>query len=164
MSDNRPEFVERLINGRFIAALSTLMPDGSPHLTAVWYAFVEGKLYVATGSGSRKARNAAARPQVGLMIDTREPGIEQGLAVAGRAEVLTGAAAVPYREIVQARYLTPAALADPEVGPVFATYDDAVIQLAPERWTWWDIAASNRRKFGDKFSVAGGYLYPLDAC
>ena len=47
--------------GRFIASLGTESEDGSTHLTAVWYLFEDGCLYVATSSRSRKARNVLSR-------------------------------------------------------------------------------------------------------
>ena len=63
-----------LLNGRYIATLGTENADGSIHLTAVWYLFEAGSLYVATSSRTQKARNAAARPKASLMVDARKPG------------------------------------------------------------------------------------------
>jgi hypothetical protein len=42
--------------------LATARPDGRPHLTAVGALWVDGKLYFVTGSGTRKGRNLAKRP------------------------------------------------------------------------------------------------------
>jgi len=54
--------IEEILGGRHIATLGTENADGSLHLTAVWYLFEGGNLFVATSSRSRKARNLAARP------------------------------------------------------------------------------------------------------
>jgi hypothetical protein len=54
--------LQELLRGRYIATLGTENPDGSIHLTAVWYLFESGCLFVGTSSKSRKCRNVAARP------------------------------------------------------------------------------------------------------
>src|SRR6476661_8940729 len=58
--------LQELLRGRYIATVGTENSDGSIHLTAVWYLFESGSLYVATSSKSRKARNVAARPKASL--------------------------------------------------------------------------------------------------
>jgi hypothetical protein len=70
---------EELLRGRYIAALGTENADGTIHLTAVWYLFEDGHLFVATSSKSRKARNIAARARVSLMVDVRKPAAERGV-------------------------------------------------------------------------------------
>ena len=104
----------------------------------------------------------AANPQATAMIDTRVPGQEQGVSVSGFASVLGGE---PGRTLVaeaQQRYLTQVALADENVGKVYAEFDDVVIVLKPTRWVTWDIAKMNAEIFDGKLGVESGYLYPLD--
>jgi len=51
-----------------VAALATLMPDGSPQLTPVWFDR-EGELFrVNTVRGRVKERNMTARPRVALVL------------------------------------------------------------------------------------------------
>ena len=45
---------------RHLATLTTLRPDGSPHVAAVGFTWGAGLVRVITDGGSRKARNAAA--------------------------------------------------------------------------------------------------------
>jgi general stress protein 26 len=52
---------QEILSRRLIASLGTENDDGSIHLTAVWYLFEGGCLYVATSSHSRKARNVPSR-------------------------------------------------------------------------------------------------------
>ena len=66
--------LQEILRGRYIAALGTENADGTIHLTAVWYLFEDGYLWVATSSKSRKARNLMARPKGSLMVDVRKPG------------------------------------------------------------------------------------------
>ena len=46
--------LQELLRGRHIATLATENADGSMHLTAVWYLFEDGALFVATSTKTRK--------------------------------------------------------------------------------------------------------------
>src|ERR1700721_2824075 len=81
---------QELLRGRHIAALGTENADGTIHLTAVWYLFEDGHLFIATSSKSRKARNIAARARASLMVGVRKPGAERGVNGAGKAELISG--------------------------------------------------------------------------
>ena len=154
--------IESLLAGRYIAALATANPDGSIQLTAVWYLYEGGSLYVATSSQLRKARNVAARPQVSLMVDTRHGGADRGVTAIGRAEIISGDAARAIALRLHRRYLSEAALADPQIGPGFAAFDDVVICITPDRWLWWDTGDVDAAYFGGKLTSTPGYLLPLD--
>ncbi|XVV04834.1 pyridoxamine 5'-phosphate oxidase family protein [Actinosynnema sp. CA-248983] len=61
---------EKLLSSAELYWLTTVRPDGRPHVTpliAVWYS---GALHFCTGSDERKARNVAANPQVVLTTGT----------------------------------------------------------------------------------------------
>ena len=49
--------------------LTSVRPDGRPHLVPVWFAWSEGKLYTCIQSGSIKARNLAHNPQLSLALE-----------------------------------------------------------------------------------------------
>jgi len=49
--------------------LSSVRPDGRPHLTPVWFAWHEGKLYICLQSTSVKARNIEQNPLVSLALE-----------------------------------------------------------------------------------------------
>jgi PPOX class probable F420-dependent enzyme len=156
-----PTFHE-LLQARHIAAIGTENADGSIHLTAVWYLFEDGYLFIATSSKSRKARNIAARPKASLMVDLREPGSERGVNATGKAELISGE---PSREInrrIHQRYMSAAAMSDPQVGPVFESFDDVTIRLTPVSWTAWDMAVLDAQAFGGRLGRNPGYLLPLD--
>jgi PPOX class probable F420-dependent enzyme len=152
----------RLLDGRHIAALATIRPDGLIHLTALWYLYEDGLLYVATGSGTRQVRNIEARPTASLMVDTRVPGFERGVTASGTADLIRGGEAQPLRRRIQARYLTERALGDARVGGSFDAGDDVVIRLTPRTWVWWDMGELNDRYFEGRLSTDTGYMHPLD--
>jgi len=152
----------RLLAGRHIAALATIRPDGLIHLTAVWYLYEDGLLYVATGSRSRQAQNVEARPTASLMVDTRVPGFELGLTASGTADLVRGGEALPLTRRVHARYLTERALGDTRIGPSFEASDDVVIRLTPRTWVSWDMGELNARYFEGRLGTETGYMHPLD--
>lgn len=161
MNKLSPE-LKKLLQGRRIAALATENDDGSIHLAAVWYLFEDDLLFVATAASTHKARNLRARPKCSLMVDSRHPGTERGVAAIGTVEIITGEASAAINRGLHSRYLSPAALADPAVGPVFAAVDDITIKLTPSRWISWDMGALDAQAFGGAFSRNPGYMLPLE--
>jgi PPOX class probable F420-dependent enzyme len=147
-----------LLQERRIAAFSTLEPDGSPHLTAVWFALEGEDLLVASSSRTRKVRNVAARPRVALMVELRAAGMERGVTALGRAEVLRGAESRALNRRVHERYVRAEAFDDPAIGPVFEGLEDVTIRVRPERWIAWDMAELDRQVFGGRFAP---YFLPL---
>jgi PPOX class probable F420-dependent enzyme len=154
--------LQGLLQGRYIASLGTENADGSIHLTAVWYILKDGHLFVATSSKSRKARNIAARPTASLMIDVRRSGAERGVNAAGRAELISGDQSREINQRIHGRYMSAAAISDPQVGPVFESFDDVTIRLAPISWTGWNMAILDAQAFGGRLGGTPGYLLPLD--
>jgi pyridoxine/pyridoxamine 5'-phosphate oxidase len=65
--------------------LSTVRPDGRPHLAGVGALWVDGKFYFTSGSGTRKSRNLTANPNCALSMAL--PGLD--LVVEGRATKVT---------------------------------------------------------------------------
>jgi len=50
------------------ANLATLMPDGSPQVTPVWFEFKDGMIRINTAQGRRKVRNLDANPKLAMAI------------------------------------------------------------------------------------------------
>lgn len=154
--------VQQLLSGRYIASLGTENADGSIHLVAVWYYYDGQNIYIATSSRTRKAQNLRRSSKVSLMIDSRNPATQKGVCIAGTARVLEGATSRAWRDQVHRKYLSPAALADPRVGPVFAEWDDVAIQIAPNSVILWDMNEIDRQAFGSAFATNPGYFLPVE--
>jgi uncharacterized protein YhbP (UPF0306 family) len=154
--------LEGLLKGRYIATLATENEDGSMHLTAVWYLFEGGNLFVATSGKSRKARNIAARSKASLMVDIRKPGSERGVNAAARAELISGTESQEINRRIHSRYMSAGAISDPGIGPVFESFDDVTIKLRPSLWSSWNMAVLDAQAFGGRLSGTPGYLLPLD--
>jgi len=151
-----------LLRRRYIAALGTENADGSVHQTAVWYLFEDGYLSIATPAKSRKARNIAARAKASLMVDVRKPGAERGVNGAGKAELISGEQSAEINRRIHSRYMSAAAMTDPRVGLVFASFDDVTIRITSDSWTSWDMTVLDAQAFGGRLGGTPGYLLPLD--
>jgi F420H(2)-dependent biliverdin reductase len=93
------------VTDRHLATLTTLRPDGSPHVTAVGFTWDPdaGLVRVICSGTSRKARNAAGQPAVAVcqVADRRWLTFEGQARVTGRPEDVEEAVrryAVRYRE------------------------------------------------------------------
>ncbi|KAA6223427.1 pyridoxamine 5'-phosphate oxidase [Streptomyces albofaciens JCM 4342] len=90
-ADLDPAVRERLDTER-ITWLCTLRPDGSPHVTPVWFVFVRDTWWIGADGGSVKARNAAHDPRVSLALEGGEaPVVAEGRARIWRAPAEDGA-------------------------------------------------------------------------
>lgn len=160
MQTPSPEQLATLTQRR-IASVATINADGTPHLTSVWFLYEQGCLYLAIPSSSVKARNLAARPEIAVMVDVRQSAKESGVTAIGQAELVTGEACAGLARRLHEKYLTPEALADPAVGPVFGVIDDVVVKLVPSRWISWDMAALDAQAF-DGAIARNAYVRELE--
>jgi PPOX class probable F420-dependent enzyme len=121
-----------LLDQPAFATLATLMPDGGPQATAIWYRRDGETLRMACGASSVKARNIARDPRVAVtVIDPRNP--YAFIQVRGGAEIIPGSdlARTEFRILAQ-RYMGEAdgtAWAD-NLSP---TGDFVVLVVHPER-------------------------------
>ena len=161
MKNAIPAGAEKILAGRYIASLGTQNEDGSIHLTAVWYLFENGCLYVATSSRSRKGRNVMKHPKATLMVDSREPSKERGVVAVCAVEVISGDRSKEITARIHRRYMSEAAVADPRAGGMLATMDDITLKLTPTGWYAWDMSMLDAAMFGGALSTPG-YILPLD--
>ena len=162
MPAQAPNLFQEVLQKRYIATLGTQNADGTIHLTAVWYLFESGCLFVATSSKSRKAGNVSLRPSASLMVDVRKAAAERGVTAVGTAELVSGDASRAINQRIHRRYMSEAAMSDPRIEPVFASFDDVTIRLTPVSWISWDMAVLDAQAFGGRLGGTPGYLLPLD--
>ena len=87
------------------ARLATLMPDGSPQLTVMWYRRDDSCLRMITPAYARKAHNLSRDPRVAVVVE--EPGNPyRFVEIRGTVEVIQDdAAARAELERIAARYV-----------------------------------------------------------
>lgn len=76
--------------GRHTSWLTTIHPDGRPHVMPLGVNWMDGALYFSTGSATRKAKNLAHNPQCVITVATHDFDI----VVEGRATLVTDPALV----------------------------------------------------------------------
>lgn len=65
--------------------LCTVRPDGSPHVTPVWFVFLRERWWIGADGGSVKVRNVEKYARVSLALeDGRFPVVAEGTAVVRR--------------------------------------------------------------------------------
>jgi PPOX class probable F420-dependent enzyme len=148
------ESAREFLSGRRYATLATHNDDGSIHTTPVWYLFENDNFYIGVPSFSRKARNAAARPNATVLVEARKPGGERWVSASGNVEILTGDNSREINSRILRRYLTDDAIADPRIGPGFAAADDITLCLTPETWRSWSSKDLDHQFFGDMLGSA----------
>lgn len=62
------KYLDLLQQKKAVAGLATLMPDGTPQVTPVWFDYSGGKVRVNTAKGRVKARNLKPGAAVALAI------------------------------------------------------------------------------------------------
>ena len=59
------KFLSLLTSGKPLASIATVMPDGSPQVTPVWFDYTNGKIRINTARGRVKAYRAKQVRQIG---------------------------------------------------------------------------------------------------
>ncbi|MEV6427465.1 PPOX class F420-dependent oxidoreductase [Nocardia sp. NPDC051463] len=72
-----------------IATLATIGPKGTPHLTAMWYALIDGEIWFETKAKSQKAVNLRRDPRVTCMVEAGQTyDTLRGVSIEGHAEII----------------------------------------------------------------------------
>jgi PPOX class probable F420-dependent enzyme len=68
------KFLDLLTGKKALASIATVMSDGSPQVTPVWFDYTNGKIRINTARGRVKAKNLKAGAKVALaIIDPENP-------------------------------------------------------------------------------------------
>ncbi|MBF6336123.1 PPOX class F420-dependent oxidoreductase [Nocardia abscessus] len=156
MSDT--EITEFLQRSR-IATLATLGPKGTPHLTAMWYALIDGEIWFETKAKSQKAVNLRRDPRVTCMIEAGQTYDQlRGVSIEGRAEIVEDAEKLFAVGVsVWERYNGPYS---EEIRPMVEAmlHKRVAVRVVPERTRSWD-----HRKLGlPAMPLAGSTAQALD--
>jgi PPOX class probable F420-dependent enzyme len=88
---------------RALGFLATVMPDGSPQLTPLWFSYENDEIKINTKRGRVKEKNMSARPQVALVILAPEDTL-RFLQIRGVATHATEDGAVDHIERLSQKY------------------------------------------------------------
>ena len=123
------------------AAIATTGPGGFPHLVAMWYGLLDGKVYFETKAKSQKVVNLRRDPKVSCLVEAGESYDQlRGVAIEGTAAIMDDpakdeywAAAVSIFERYQGAYTG-------EMRPFVERMMNkrVVIRIEPARVRSWD--------------------------
>lgn len=116
--------------------LSSVDAAGYPHVTSLWFDFVDGCFLCATQANAVVARHVRRRPQVGFEVALSTPPY-RGLSGQADAAIRPGDASA-LLEVLTARYLEGR---DPRLRRwlLSRVASEVVIELRPRRVTSWDF-------------------------
>jgi len=97
-------FQDLLTGKKAFAHLATLMPDGSPQVTPVWFDYTGGKIRVNTAKGRVKARNMREGTRVALSIPDPDNAYRY-LQVRGEVSHVTEQGAAAHIDSLAKKYL-----------------------------------------------------------
>ena len=122
-----PEKFRDLLTKKAFASLATVMADGSPQVTPVWFDYDGTHLRVNSAKGRVKDRNMRRNARVALSImDPENP--YRHLAIRGRVEEITEAGADGHIDSLSEKYLGQDRYPNRRPGEVRVIY-----RIRPER-------------------------------
>lgn len=79
------------------ATMATIGPTGHPHLIAMWYGLIGGKIYFETKAKSQKAVNLRRDPRISVMVESGHTYDQlRGVAIEGTAHLIEDTGADEY--------------------------------------------------------------------
>lgn len=82
--------VETFLSAPRTAVLSTLSSDGGPHSAGMWFAPLDGEIWMWTYAKSQKAVNLRRDPRAALLIEDGQSYLElRGVLVRGRVRLVS---------------------------------------------------------------------------
>ena len=85
--DSKGVHIDRRLRAEPIIWLSSVRPDGRPHLVPVWFLWDGAAILIFSKPAAQKVRNLRHSPQVMLALDSADEG-EDVVLLEGRAELL----------------------------------------------------------------------------
>jgi PPOX class probable F420-dependent enzyme len=127
MAATIPEKFRDLLTKKALASLATVMADGSPQVTPVWFDFDGSHLRVNSAKGRVKDQNMRRNGRVALtIVDPENP--YRHIAIRGRVEDVTEAGADAHIDSLSKKYLGQDRYPNRRAGEVRVIY-----RIRPER-------------------------------
>ncbi len=83
------EEIDEFLQGRHSMSIATMNHDGSIHLVAMWYGFLEGAVAIETKAKSQKVLNLRRDPRMSALVEDGESYEElRGVELVGRGEIV----------------------------------------------------------------------------
>jgi PPOX class probable F420-dependent enzyme len=116
------KFLDLVQSKRALANLATIMPDGSPQVTPVWFDYTNGAIRVNTAKGRVKARNMKQGAPVALAIVDPDNAYRY-MQIRGRVKRITEEGADAHIDALAKKYLGKDKYPWAQPGQVRVTYE-----------------------------------------
>jgi PPOX class probable F420-dependent enzyme len=84
-----PEEIDAFLQGRRTMTIATYNHDGTIHVVAMWYGFLDGSIAIETKAKSQKVQNLRRNPNITCMVESGiEYGELMGVELVGRGEII----------------------------------------------------------------------------
>jgi PPOX class probable F420-dependent enzyme len=81
--------VEEFLHGRHTLNVATMNHDGTIHLVAMWYGFIDGDIVFETFAKSQKVQNLRRNPAITVLVEDGETYDQlRGVELVGQGEVI----------------------------------------------------------------------------
>ena len=127
--------LDRLLHDEPVVWLSSVRPDGGPHLVPIWFSWDGREILIASKPHAQKVRNVRGNRSVMLALGEAEDDFDVGL-LEGRAELLDAPAAESLPPSHLAKYRRRMAAIGLSPAEFLATYSQ-VIRIVPTRFLPW---------------------------
>lgn len=82
------EEVQRFLERSRTVTMATIGPNGTPHLVAMWYALIDGKIWFETKAKSQKVQNLLRNDRISCMVEAGQTYDQlRGVSIEGRAVI-----------------------------------------------------------------------------
>lgn len=83
------EEIDSFLRRSRTATMATNGPSGRPHLVAMWYGFIDAKVYFETKTKSQKVTNLRRDPAISCMVEAGDTYDQlQGVSIEGTATII----------------------------------------------------------------------------
>jgi PPOX class probable F420-dependent enzyme len=84
-----PEEIDAFLQGRRTMTTATYNHDGTIHVVAMWYGFLDGSIALETKAKSQKVQNLRRNPNITCMVESGiEYGELMGVELVGRGQII----------------------------------------------------------------------------
>ena len=127
--------IDRMLQSETVVWLSTVSPDGEPHLVPIWFSWDGKAVLIASKPHAKKITNLRANPSVMLALGEPDDDFDVGM-IQGTAELLDEPAADALPAAHLAKYRSQMAAIGLTPDEFLRTYSQ-VIRITPSRFLPW---------------------------
>jgi PPOX class probable F420-dependent enzyme len=127
--------IDCLLRREPVVWLSSVRPDGLPHLVPIWFSWDGERLFIASKPNAVKVRNLQAKPTVMLALGEPDDDFDVGL-VEGRAVVATATTAELMPPAHVAKYADRMTAMGIDPDEYASTYSQPIL-ITPTRYLPW---------------------------